>query len=278
MNIKITDYKVNAVAKTKTNLGIWNGAHLRSILKNHSARVDCNNNKFGECSTCVNRDCLSRRLFDNKNETEGTLLSNLCILNVDFRTEELKSNEITFTLRVLGDQDTRILQLFDKGLYIGIPKTEFSINSVDVHTEEYSIDNLNDKSENTSSKYKLSFVTPYVNKAKSELDLYKIGKSITSRITSAINASGLDYKYDYNTVNQAINNLRILNKDIHVAYYSKYSSRTKQLSKIRGYLGSMILEGDFSSIYNSLRLAEQLNIGKEVTMGFGEIKLEEVGD
>lgn len=278
MVIKITDYKINARASTKTNLGIWNGAQLRSVLKNHAARVDCNNPKMGQCSTCTNRDCLSRKLFDNKSESEGTLLSNLCILDAGFRTEDFKSDEIEFTLKVLGDQDTRILQLFDKGLYIGMPKTEFKITNIEVHTTEMNVGCLNEKNENAPKKCKLTFVTPYVNKAKSELDLYKIGKSITSRVTSVINANGLGYKYDYNSVNQAINKLRVVSKDIRTTYYSKYSSRTKQLSRIRGYIGSMTLEGDFSQIYNSLKLAEALNIGKEVTMGFGKLQVEEVGD
>ena len=276
--MEITKYTIYVHSKNKTNLGMWNGAQIRSILKNHSARIDCVNTQLGHCSDCPNTSCLSRRLFDSKYNPDGRLISNLCYIEVPFRTDNLISDNITFVLFVLGKPEARILEIFNKGLFIGTPKEIFEITDIKADTQDIDISSLEDIVSNTKNRYKLILETPYVYKAKDSIDTYKLGKSITSRITSVINACGIDYKYDYNTVNQGIHNLKIRGSKLEAVYYSKYSSRIHKQSLIKGYIGEIILEGDFSRIYNSLKLVETLHIGKEITMGFGKIRFEEVGD
>jgi len=71
-------------------------------------------------------------------------------------------------------------------------------------------------------------------------------------------------------------NIDIVDSDIKVVNWSRYSERQDKRIPLKGIIGSVVYKGEIKPFLPLLRLGEYINIGKNTTMGMGRIEITDI--
>ncbi|NUO83423.1 CRISPR system precrRNA processing endoribonuclease RAMP protein Cas6 [candidate division KSB1 bacterium] len=128
---------------------------------------------------------------------------------------------------------------------------------------------------------KLSFVTPARlfgrGYGPNDLDLKVVLKSALERLSILALLSGLPQgESDWQTPLAAAEKISVLARHVEMQDLSRYSKRQEQRMSYGGFLGHLLLQGDFSQLKPYLKIAELLHVGKNPTFGLGQVKFESV--
>ncbi len=128
---------------------------------------------------------------------------------------------------------------------------------------------------------KLSFLTPARlfgrGYGPNDLDLKIVLKSALERLSILALLSGLPQgEIDLATPLMAAEKISVLGRQVELQDLSRYSKRQEQRMSMGGFLGHMLLQGDFSQLKPYLKIAELLHIGKNPAFGLGQVRFESV--
>ena len=291
MEIKTAKINVKLEADEFANIGSWDGSKLRgAIIQSVIDSNKCN----GDCEHC-SKECLVNKVFEYKKENIASLVANPYIINGKFEdnvTRKLKFSIVLFGHATeLADYVVKLLNSLKVNTVDGNQVT-FNIVDYSIENSVINTDNLDRVHEEmTNSAVRIVFDTPYVTKAKQWSIDAKTGekylnyrgvsvesfiRNCTSRVTSMYNAV-LDGKhFDYETYLNELDKLEIVDSNIRQKKFSRHSSRTNRDQVRNGDTGNFVLAGDLSKVYELIKFASNLNIGKSCTMGFGKFHVEEV--
>jgi len=72
-------------------------------------------------------------------------------------------------------------------------------------------------------------------------------------------------------------NYKVVSKHLHYKELTRRSNKQKTTMNMGGLMGEMIITGVDKKVYNLLKLAEVIGVGKATVFGLGKIKIEEIG-
>lgn len=279
MDVKIvkTTYDVKMTSERKVNLGIWQGAKLRSALNSAIARRYCDNIQYERCDHCNIETCMNKYMFMLKSDSKARMRANPIILDCTFNDTDEVSDQFTFKLHLFNPATNYaedLVDILNHGVYLGNPRVLFKASNIDTVTETIDLAVLEqDASDKKDATVEITFENPFITNGKSGATPQQIIRNCTTRITSMINTVGIDYTVKHEAVNEAATHVQFTECSFEDKYYGKQSSRKYKYSIIHGTVGSIKLHGDFSKIYNFLEVASKLNIGKQCSMGFGKFSV-----
>lgn len=272
-----TTYDVEMTSEKKVNLGVWQGAKIRSALNSAIARRYCDNIQYEKCDTCNIDTCMNKYMFMFKPDRKARMQSNPIILDCPFNDTEEVSDQFNFKIHMFSPATNYaedLVDILNHGVYLGNPRVKFSAVNITPTIETIDLDILeNDASDKKDVTIEITFETPFITNAKSGVTPQQIIRNCTTRITSMVNTVGIDYRVPYEDVNEAASQIQFTECSFDNKYYGKQSSRKSKYCMLHGTVGSIKLHGDFSKIYNFLEIASKLNIGKQCTMGFGKFSV-----
>lgn len=281
MEIRKVTLDITLKTDKPVNLGVWQGAKIRSALISAIARMYCDSLRYGQCDNCRIETCMNKYLFYFKQDRSARMASNPIIIDTMFNEDMIISNEISFKIHVFEpaiDYIEDIIEVLERGVYLGSPSVRFKADNGSINQTEYSF-NLADLDEVDDSKsdtiIEINIDTPMLTNSLSGVTPQQIIKNCTTRITSMVNTVGLDYTVQHEIVNEAAKSIKLVKADLKIAENGKMSTRKNKYSKMVGYTGKLVISGDFRNIYPYLKLASNLNIGKQCSMGFGRISIGE---
>ncbi len=128
---------------------------------------------------------------------------------------------------------------------------------------------------------KLSFLTPTRlfgrGYGPNDLDLKIVLKSSLERLSILALLSGLPAgEIDLLTPLNAAEKISVLARQVTLQDLARYSKRQGQHMSYGGFLGHMLLQGDFAPLKPYLKIAELLHVGKNPTFGLGQVRFESV--
>ena len=281
--VKINKVTLNIQLKTAetVNLGMWQGAKIRSAIIAAVARRYCDSPRYSECDICKVETCMNKYLFHYKQDKQARMASNPIIVECEFNNEEVWADEFSIKIHLFNpatEYQDDIVEILEQGIYLGTPKIRFQAIEIIEETKVLDISIIDEKSDKTDSLIEINFETPFVTNGKSGVTHQQIIRSCTTRVTSMVNTVGVDYRVPYEKAIEAANKIQLVKVEFNPTVNSKQSTRTNRYDYINGVTGKMVLRGDFSDIYHFLEIASELNIGKECTMGFGKFTVKEVKD
>ncbi len=129
------------------------------------------------------------------------------------------------------------------------------------------------------NQIKLTFVTPMRLPGRGykpeDLDLKIVLKSALERLSILALLAGLPEKeVDFATPLVLAEKITVLARSAKWWDWERYSKRQDRRMSMGGFLGHLILQGDFSSLKPYLKIAELLHIGKNSTFGFGQVRFD----
>ena len=281
--VKINKVTLNIQLKTAetVNLGMWQGAKIRSAIIAAVARRYCDSIRYAKCDTCNIDTCMNKYLFHLKQDKKARMSANPIIVECDFNADAVKDDTLNLKIHLFEpatEYKDDIIEIMESGIYLGQPMVKFQALEIKEETKVLDISVIDEKSDKTDSLIEINFETPFVTNGKSGVTHQQIIRSCTTRITSMVNTVGIDYKVPYEKAIEAADKLQLVKAEFNSTMNSKKSTRTNRFDAIHGVTGKMLVKGDFSDIYHFLEIASELNIGKECTMGFGKFTVKEVSD
>ncbi len=282
MEIKRLRLKFTLQSDNKVSTDMWHGSQLRGAIKQALVVQNCTNMRVGECDRCKKCSCTSKLLFDTVGAKATKLITNPVTITAEFSDKDIVTDTINFTISLYGDsaigtKDT-LIDAIGKRLYLGRERTKFNVVSISEQLDTFDLSVLDAPGKKLNT-INIVFDTPYINKLLQSKGVSKfksdsLMRAITTRITSMVNTMGLDYTVKFRDLIDNADSFEI-KLNLKSAIYKRVSRRTMRNQHIKAYTGNIQLSGDISKIYNYLKLAEFLGIGKECTMGFGRIHIEE---
>lgn len=133
---------------------------------------------------------------------------------------------------------------------------------------------------NAGPLLKLAFMTPLRLPGRGykpeDLELRIVLKSALERLSILALLAGLpqDREFDYSTPLVAAEKVAVLSRAVTWQEYSRFSKPQDQRMAMGGFLGHLILQGDFSALKPYLKIAELLHVGKNSTFGLGQVRFE----
>jgi hypothetical protein len=129
------------------------------------------------------------------------------------------------------------------------------------------------------NQIKLTFVTPMRLPGRGykpeDLDLKIVLKSALERLSILALLAGLPEKeVDFATPLALAEKITVLARAAKWWDWDRYSKRQDRRMSMGGFLGHLVLQGDFSSLKPYLKIAELLHVGKNSTFGFGQVRFE----
>jgi hypothetical protein len=126
---------------------------------------------------------------------------------------------------------------------------------------------------------KLAFVTPTRLPGRGykpeDLDLKIVLKSVLERLSILALLSGLPQADADWTMPLAIaEKIVVLSRAAKWWDWERYSKRQDRRMSMGGFIGHLVLQGDFSGLKPYLKIAELLHVGKNSTFGFGQVRFE----
>lgn len=281
MGISITIINAEMQSTNQTNIGEFPGSALRGALIQSMVYRNCESLRYGHCDKCKDTDCPLRNTFVSNAGGENHLEANPIIVNTDFVPDRTLSDRAKFSVILCGDNakslKNEITDILNDGIYLGSPKTKFSLTSLSEESDEVDLSILDKTySEYSNTKIKIEFITPFLskNKIKSIDNTEKFTRTITTRVTSMVRGLGIDYRVPYQNIIDNADVIKSVQSNLRKVSIQRKSTRTHKYQLLHGEIGEMVLEGDFSHIYPFIEIASKLSIGKECTMGFGQFKWE----
>jgi len=131
----------------------------------------------------------------------------------------------------------------------------------------------------TGPLMKLTFVTPLRLPGRGykpdDLDLKIVIKSALERLSILALLSRLpEAAVDFVTPLAEAEKISVLSRAVTWQDYSRFSKRQDQRMSMGGFLGHLILQGDFAGLKPYLKIAELLHVGKNSTFGLGQVRFE----
>jgi hypothetical protein len=128
---------------------------------------------------------------------------------------------------------------------------------------------------------KLSFVTPVRlfgrGYSPANLDLKIVLKSALERLCILSHVSGAPCpSVDFDTPLAAAGKISVLSRAVAIHDWSRYSKRKDLRMSMGGFVGHMILQGDFTSLKPYLKIAEVLHVGSNPSFGLGQLRFEAI--
>lgn len=80
---------------------------------------------------------------------------------------------------------------------------------------------------------------------------------------------------DFKKLLPEINNISMVNADLHWFDWARYSSRQKKKIALGGIMGSFNLDGNLKKLYPYLKMGEFFHLGKSAVLGMGKYEIEE---
>jgi hypothetical protein len=126
---------------------------------------------------------------------------------------------------------------------------------------------------------KLSFITPARlfgrGYTPQDLDLKIVLKSAMERLSILALLSGFpETPVDHATPLAAAEKIAVLSRAVEIEDWSRYSKRQDRRMSLGGFIGHLILQGDFSELKPYLKIAELLHVGKNPSFGLGQVRFE----
>lgn len=128
---------------------------------------------------------------------------------------------------------------------------------------------------------KLNFVTPVRlfgrGYSPTNLDLRIILKSTLERLCILALVAGMPNRnVDFESPLAAANNISVLSRAVAIHDWTRYSKRKNLDMSMGGFIGHMILQGDFTPLKPYLKIAEVLHVGRNPSFGLGQIRFESI--
>lgn len=145
----------------------------------------------------------------------------------------------------------------------------FTIAAVSKWAEGWPVGNL----------VKLSFVTPARlfgrGYSPSNLDLVVVIKSAMERLGILALVAGMpEQRVDFETPLAAAANISVLSRAVARHDWHRFSKFKNLHMSMGGFVGHMILQGDFTSLKPYLKIAEVLHVGRNPSFGLGQVRFE----
>jgi len=131
----------------------------------------------------------------------------------------------------------------------------------------------------TNNLMKLTFVTPTRLPGRGytpdELDLKIVIKATLERLSILALLSRLpEAEIDFFTPLAEAGKIAVLSRAVTWQDLSRFSKRQDRRMSMGGFLGHLILQGDFAPLKPYLKIAELLHVGKNSTFGLGQVRFE----
>jgi hypothetical protein len=129
------------------------------------------------------------------------------------------------------------------------------------------------------NQIKLTFVTPMRLPGRGykpeDLELKIVLKSVLERLSILALLAGLpEAKVDFATPLALAEKITVLSRAAKWWDWDRYSKRQDRRMSMGGFIGHLVLQGDFSELKPYLKIAELLHVGKNSTFGFGQVRFE----
>ncbi len=127
-------------------------------------------------------------------------------------------------------------------------------------------------------RFELEFLTPCSLRTKGELlrtaDFVEIVKNILRKreILNVLYCEGLD-PLDRESLLEMASGVRKISENLQWRKYSRYSKRQGRRMPLSGFTGKAIFEGASEPLYELLKAAEYINVGRNSSFGFGSVRL-----
>ena len=246
------------------------GSTIRGAVGNELKRVVCIN-PTRECKGCFAKDdCLFFDMYE--------------VENPKFRLKVNLGGDVDFEIFLFEELALKtpylIAAIYKVLKERGISKDRVKANELEIKVNDEIIyngknfkeikrDSLSFNIDSFSSKVHINISTPIRIKennrlVRENLKLESLLRSIWHRFNRLKDKtpSKLPFKPEY----------KLINKNLSFVDFTRYSNRQKTKMKLGGVMGFLDLEIDENS-YKLLKLGEIIGVGKQVTFGFGNIKV-----
>lgn len=130
----------------------------------------------------------------------------------------------------------------------------------------------------------VNFLTPFLPKLEGKniknpdrIDFNIFFSSVSRRIISEMHAwdknQYLELIKKFKKLRELAEGIEVVEREITFSELIKHSSRQKKKIKIGGFRGRIKFKGDFSQLYEFIKIGEIIHIGKGVRMGLGKFNL-----
>lgn len=283
----------------------FRGATLRGALGYHLRKTVCNDLKR-QCSECfLSQDCAYSNFFEGVQPPNRSFMKLypkvpqpfMLIIDQKNSTEIKKGQPFEFSLKIFGEAANffpyvayAFLEAGEKG--IGKDKILYSMNKI---SENDSVLYQNGSSilkkpkpvkieistHRKSVDMKINFLTPVRIRKEghtaSDVNFKNIITTALRRISAINYFYGSGKPIDIKVVNNLIQLSEKVNKiddSTEIFSFDRYSGRQLRKIKLDGITGSLTFGTVPSQLFNVLKFAEKIGLGKSTSFGFGRIKLE----
>ncbi len=306
MKIEYQKYDFKIKFEKPISIEIYPPYILRSLLGMHLKKLSCIFKNLSSCKNCpVNKQCAYSFIFESIEDKDNSVLRGrervshpFIIISHPKLQNRLDSLEFQLTLFGRSIQYfPYIFQAFSMAGEGGIFKerVKFKIEQIRSGSKllyRFNEENLSlgesevwqidlDRETKSAKKLELSFNSPFRyqknNRVSSDFNYSDILISSFRRANILSSLYGENSEDIEKVIFESFNEDKKILVDTRYRSMSRYSARQGKKMTIGGVMGKAIVEGDLSPFELSILYGGSIfNIGKNVSMGFGAMKLEEI--
>ena len=247
------------------------GSSIRGVLGVALKKVVCINPSY-KCDDCFAKEnCVYYDFYENN--------------FAKFRLKINLSSKLEFKI-ILFEESIKEAPFIISAIYkalkeIGITKKRIKINNfIILYNNEIIYDKKFKNFENKALKFEVNeYKKDFVLKLNTPLRIKENNKFVRNNIKLETILRSINHRY-HKLKNQPIEKFSFnlsceeIYKNLYFKELTRYSNRQKTKMNIGGIVGELIYKNVDKNSYKLLKLGEIIGVGKQVTFGLGDIKIE----